>query len=231
MASKRQLNPHRHDPSPREKRPWEARGWRIRSDLMYSDETLDKAGTRIEELETRIKELESQIEAEREASTDRNMELRTEARGLRTEAENARSAVDRVQKLEELDHQWQSATGHETPASYVVERNRVLEAAIAEDPVYGEEQTAAGFRTPAVYVGERELPSAVRTFELGDWTHIATATAGHDVQGPRIDVAVRNEAGTPVDHVVMRNCEGETLEAALDLYVERARQICQTRKG
>ncbi len=58
MASKRRLDPHRFDPSPREKRPWEARGWRIRSDLVYSDETLDKAGTRIEELEKRVAELE-----------------------------------------------------------------------------------------------------------------------------------------------------------------------------
>ena len=51
-------NPHRFDPSPRNKRGWEDRGWRIRSDLVYPNETLCKAGTRIEELETRVAELE-----------------------------------------------------------------------------------------------------------------------------------------------------------------------------
>lgn len=181
MAKKRQLDPHRFDPSPREKRPWEARGWRIRSDLRYSDETLDKAGAHIEELETRIKELESQIEAEREASTDRNMKLRTEARGLRTEAENARSAVDRVQKLEELDRQWQSATGHETPASYVVERNRALEAAIASDPVYGDQQPGARYRTPAMYAGSPAAgPSLEEPVPAGEpipWSRLRRASA------------------------------------------------------
>lgn len=47
-------DPHRFDPSPKGKRPWVARGWRIISDLVYSNERLDKAGVRIQELEAKL---------------------------------------------------------------------------------------------------------------------------------------------------------------------------------